>query len=119
MIEQLLMTTAKQRNLTPLQVYAMPDHIHLLVRMSATIALSDAIGHIKRRTSRIHNMNHGHKLYWQNGYAAFSISRTHIRRVRYYIKNQAAHHNNKKFEEEYLKWLDAHQVEYDMRYVFD
>jgi REP element-mobilizing transposase RayT len=37
---------------------------------------------------------------WQEGYGAFSVSPTHLKRVRNYIKNQEKHHLNRNFEEE-------------------
>jgi REP element-mobilizing transposase RayT len=38
--------------------------------------------------------------YWQDGYAAFSISEKEVNRVRAYIKNQHSHHSKKNHREE-------------------
>jgi putative transposase len=37
---------------------------------------------------------------WQEGYGAFSVSPTHLKKVRNYIRNQEKHHLKQNFEEE-------------------
>jgi hypothetical protein len=39
--------------------------------------------------------------------------------VRAYIRNQEEHHRRMTFEDEYIALLQKHQIEYDLRYVFD
>ena len=36
-----------------------------------------------------------------------------------YIQNQAEHHKKVTFEEEYRKFLESYNIEYDERYVWD
>jgi len=55
---------------------------------------------------------------WQDGYGAFTVSRSQIHEVIEYIKNQRAHHRNKTFQEEYLELLQKHGVDYDERYLW-
>jgi hypothetical protein len=55
---------------------------------------------------------------WQEGFGAFSYSRSHLDRVVKYIANQEEHHHNRTFKEEYLKKLKAFDVDYDERYIF-
>ena len=55
---------------------------------------------------------------WQDGYSAFSVSRSQVPRVVDYIKNQKEHHKKVSFEEEYLELLRLHEVDLvDERYV--
>jgi putative transposase len=58
------------------------------------------------------------KFAWQEGYAAFSYSHSHIQNVYNYILNQEAHHSKMTFHDEYLKLLKAFEVEFDEKYVF-
>jgi putative transposase len=58
------------------------------------------------------------KFYWQDGYGAFSNSRSQIDSVVKYILNQEEHHSTKTFREEYLDILKDYAVEYDEKYIF-
>jgi len=55
---------------------------------------------------------------WQEGYGAFSYSRSQITDVVKYIDNQAEHHMRKTFIEEYRDFLKLFEVEYDEKYIF-
>ena len=56
---------------------------------------------------------------WQEGYAAFSVSRSEENSVVEYIRNQDEHHRQQDFRAELLDLLNHHAVEFDPRYVFD
>jgi hypothetical protein len=56
---------------------------------------------------------------WQDGYGAFSVSKSQVPDVSEYIRGQREHHRVKSFEEEYRAFLDKHEIQYDERYVFD
>jgi REP element-mobilizing transposase RayT len=55
---------------------------------------------------------------WQDGYAAFGVSKSNIPKVIKYIQNQREHHRRKTFQEEYLEFLRENNVEYDERYLW-
>ena len=55
---------------------------------------------------------------WQEGYGAFSVSKSNINAVVKYIANQETHHRRITFENEFIALLDKHGIEYDPRYVF-
>ena len=55
---------------------------------------------------------------WQEGYGAFSYSKSQIPRVIKYIENQQQHHTKQTFIEEYKNILNAFEMEYDERYIF-
>ncbi len=57
--------------------------------------------------------------YWQEGYAAFTVSQSQSEAVNRYILYQAEHHHKKTFEEEFVELLKAHEIEYDERYLWD
>ena len=56
--------------------------------------------------------------HWQRGYGGFTVSRSAEERIAHYIRNQQAHHRKMSFQEEFLKLLKAHGVEYDERYIW-
>jgi putative transposase len=58
------------------------------------------------------------KFNWQEGYGAFSHSRSQIDDVIKYILNQKEHHKKKTFREEYLKMLQDFQVDFNEQYIF-
>ena len=55
---------------------------------------------------------------WQDGYGAFTVSKSNLPEVVRYIRNQREHHRKRTFQEEYLGLLRRHGVEYDERYVW-
>jgi hypothetical protein len=55
---------------------------------------------------------------WQEGYGAFSYSRSQVKAVAEYIENQEEHHRKKTFLDEYQQFLDLFEVEYDEQYLF-
>ena len=59
-----------------------------------------------------------HDFAWQEGYGAFTVSKSNLESVVAYIQNQRTHHHDRSFEEEYLDFLQKHGVEYDERYVW-
>lgn len=97
------------------------DHIHLLVRIPAKIAVSEFVGKLKSRSSKhINDTNRlTLKFGWQDGFGAFTVSVSAKDKVYQYIENQVQHHQNHSFESEYLGLLEKHGVEYDVKYVFD
>jgi hypothetical protein len=56
---------------------------------------------------------------WQDGYSAFTVSRSDVPPVIAYIQGQREHHRTKSFQEEYLALLKRHEIECDERYIWD
>ncbi|MCP9493551.1 MAG: IS200/IS605 family transposase [Pyrinomonadaceae bacterium MAG19_C2-C3] len=102
----------------PVRVGGVADHVHLLAWLPPTITISDAARDIKANSSRWISGQGVKDFAWQRGYAAFSVSHSNIGQVAQYIVNQAAHHRRMTFKEEYIKFLKAHGVVYDERFVF-
>ena len=104
-----------------LEIGGWVDHTHLLVRIPAKTAVSDFIGRIKANTSKHVNETSGliRKFGWQEGFGAFSVSFSQKNNVAGYIRGQIEHHTRETFEDEYIRLLDKHEVEYDLRYVWD
>lgn len=109
------------RNQKLFAVFAMPDHVHLLVSMGPICSVSDLVRDIKAGSSKFINekgwMNN--KFNWQEGYGAFSYSRSGVDSVVKYILNQEEHHQKKTFREEYFDFLTKFEIDYDPKYVFE
>ncbi len=102
-------------------VFCMPDHIHLLIGISPSISISDLVRDIGAGSSNFINRKgwvRGH-FNWQNGYGAFSYSRSQIPAVSRYIEEQENGHRDRSFKNEYVSLLQKFGVEYDDRYLFD
>ncbi len=99
----------------------MPDHIHLLLRWRTDATLADLMRTVKARSSHwIHKTFPAFARFaWQEGYAAFSVSKSTEPDVKAYIKNQPKHHEKHDFKHELLALLSAHEVSFDPRYVFE
>ena len=98
----------------------MPDHLHLLVGLRPDAALSDLVRDIKANSSKFINEKRWvmGRFSWQDGFGAFSYSRSQLVTVIRYIENQQKHHAKKSFREEYVSLLEKFGVEYDARYIF-
>ncbi|HWF44208.1 MAG TPA: IS200/IS605 family transposase [Candidatus Kapabacteria bacterium] len=101
-------------------INSMPDHVHVLIGYNPKFALSDIVRDIKSASSKM--MNEGGwvrgKFEWQDGFGAFSYSRSQLNVIIRYIENQEQHHTVKNFVEEYIEILEAFGIEYDRRYIF-
>ncbi len=102
-------------------INGMPDHVHILIGLNPTFAISDLVREVKKSTSSFIN-NKGYlkgKFYWQQGYGAFSYSRSQLDKVYNYILNQERHHKKSDFKTEYLNLLDEFQIDYNSDYLFN
>lgn len=59
------------------------------------------------------------KFYWQEGFGAFSYSRSQIDSVAKYVLNQEMRHARQSFKDEYTALLDRFEAEYEDRYLFN
>ncbi len=104
-----------------LSIFCMPDHTHILVGMRPSFSISDLTRDIKAGSSNFINDKRwvrGH-FNWQEGFGAFSYSRSQIDSVSKYILNQEEHHKRRSFKREYIGFLKKFEVEYDDAYLFD
>jgi putative transposase len=103
-----------------LAINTMPDHLHLFIGLNPKQSISELMRLVKGDSSEFINKEGftKRKFYWQEGYGAFSNSRSQIDGVVKYIVNQKEHHSKKTFKEEYLEILKDYAVEYDEKYIF-
>jgi len=111
---------ARSIDSTAITVGGVADHIHALIAMPTRLSVADLARHLKSNSSGwVHERWPDRLFQWQNGYGAFSVSRSNEGAVTRYIANQEAHHRQQSFQEEFLELLQRHGIEYDPRYVWD
>jgi len=101
-------------------VNGVEDHIHIFLGLHQTLSISELVGTIKKSSTSFINdkMWFPGKFSWQDGYGAFTYSRSHVEDVYRYILNQEEHHKRTTFREEYVTLLEKYGIEYDLKYLF-
>ena len=95
------------------------DHVHLLAKLRPDRTLSDVVRKLKANASgwmhrvfpRIENFT------WQQGYGAFTVSQSNVRKVTEYIARQKQHHQKISFRDEFIEFLIANEIQFDERYI--
>ena len=112
--------TIHNNNHKLLAINGTSDHIHILIGLRPSQSISDLMKDVKQSSSKWINENKlvkGH-FEWQEGYGAFSHSKSQINKVIDYIDNQESHHKKLTFKEEYLDFLKKFDVDYDEKFIF-
>ncbi len=109
------------RNHKSININGVSDHIHILIGLNPNDKISDLVAAIKRSSSTFINQQNWFrgKFYWQDGYGAFSYSRSQVKNVYQYIENQESHHAKNKFRREYIQLLEEFEIDYNKKYLFD
>jgi len=96
------------------------DHVHMLVSLGKTVALSDLMLNIKRDSSKwIKEKDATLGAFgWQDGYFAFSIDESGVDALRAYMAKQKEHHKTVDFKDEVRVFLGKYGIEWDERYVW-
>jgi REP element-mobilizing transposase RayT len=112
---------ACSRNAGLIEIKSRPDHVHSYISLPSTVSIADLVNALKANSTRwIRQTFPSRRCFaWQEGYAAFSVSRSDEHAVVQYIRDQDEHHKRQDFRAELLDLLGRHGIEYDLRYVFD
>jgi len=96
------------------------DHLHFFIGLNPKQSISDLLRSVKSESSEWINKEGlaKNKFHWQEGYGAFSHSKSQVNNVIKYILNQQEHHKKVSFLDEYVKMLTDFNVDYDDRYIF-
>jgi len=111
----------KKNKLKPIKIGGIDDHLHLLLGAPPTIAPAKIAQLLKGGSSTwIHEEFPELATFaWQDGYGAFTVSKSAVPDVSAYIGNQREHHRTRTYQDEYRALLDRHGIEYDERYLWD
>jgi len=84
------------------------DHVHILCLMPKDLSIGQFLAKIKANSSKWFSREYYPEFSWQDGYAAFSVSKSNIDAVKRYIENQEEHHHHTSAIEEFEKLLKRH-----------
>lgn len=104
-----------------LAIGGIENHIHILIGLKSNCEISKLIQEVKANSSKFVNQKRfvRGKFSWQEGFGAFSYSRSQLDTVVKYIQNQEKHHAKKSFKDEYIEFLKNFDIDYDEKYLFD
>jgi REP element-mobilizing transposase RayT len=110
-----------QMNHKSIIVNGIANHIHILFGVNPSISVSDTVHEIKRSSSLFINNEKlcNCKFAWQEGYGAFTYSKSQLNDVYNYILNQDSHHKKRSFREEYIQFLNKYEIDFNEKYLFD
>lgn len=111
----------RKHNCVLLAANGTANHIHLLISQSKNISLSDLLRELKKSSSLwIKTKDTKFKDFqWQAGFGAFSVGQSQIETVKSYIAKQKEHHQTEIFENEYRKFLEKYEIDFDEKYFLD
>ncbi len=92
----------------------MPDHVHLLAGLRAHPSVAEIMKSIKGSSSNWINDTDrtADHFGWQEGYAAFTVSRSELSKVRRYIENQEQHHQKRSLRDEMIGLFRRHGIDF-------
>lgn len=102
-------------------LYCNPDHTHVFLSLGPSVSVSEIAKIIKANSSRYINEKGWFTgmFNWQEGFGAFTYSKSQVNSVVKYILNQRSHHERKPFKEEYVEFLKKFAVQYKNEYLPD
>ncbi|MGH9905004.1 MAG: IS200/IS605 family transposase [Pyrinomonadaceae bacterium] len=95
------------------------DHVHVLAKLRPDKALSAVLRDLKCNAGGwMHNVfPEVEDFSWQRGYAAFTLSQSHVKAVQKYLERQKEHHQKISFRDEFIRFLTVNGIEFDERFV--
>jgi len=104
------------------RIGGMPDHVHILLDLHPSLALSDFMRELKTSTNGwLKDQRQDFPLFsgWGTGYAAFSYSLSEKDTIINYIANQKKHHETISFADEYRRFIEANGCKIDEQYFLN
>jgi REP element-mobilizing transposase RayT len=118
-LQQFITGIVKKNGHQLIQINSMPDHVHLFTAMRPDQTCSELMKRVKGGSSLWINNNLCPETFsWQTGFEAFAYGKSQIQSVVRYIQHQQNHHKKIRFPDEYKKFLDAFDILYDERFIF-
>ena len=101
------------------EIYANPDHIHILCTLPRTLTMAKLVSKIKTSSSKWIKTKGIHDFDWQDGYGIFSVSSSKVVTVENYIRKQPEHHKRANYKDELRQFFKEYNIDFDERYVWD
>ena len=104
----------------PVTIGGIENHIHILATMPKTMSVSEFVQKIKANSSRwIKTLDKYYESFaWQEGYGAFCVSPSLLKKTIHYIETQEEHHHKESVRAEFIRFLQENGIEFDERYLF-
>lgn len=121
-IEKYICGIFNNKNQKVIAIYANPDHIHIFFSYkNLVISIPELVKIVKVESTKFINDKEfcQRKFSWQEGYGAFSYSKSQAEVVKKYVLNQEEHHKKKSFRREYLQLLEKFEIEFRPEYLFE
>ena len=121
-IEKYICGIFNNKNQKVIAIYANPDHIHIFFSYkNLVISIPELVKIVKVESTKFINDKTFFmgKFSWQEGYGAFSYSKSQIEIVKKYVLSQEEHHKKKSFRTEYLQLLEKFEIEFKPEYLFE
>lgn len=108
----------KNKNCHLYRINGVEDHLHILTHLHPSLSLSSFVKDIKLASTDYIKKNNILPQFagWQEGYGAFTYSVKEKDKLINYVMNQEEHHRTKTFKEEYVEFLDYHEIDFDEKY---
>ena len=102
-ISACIQAECREMKVTVIAQYAMPDHVHLLVRFPTTVTVAAIAKQVKGASSHLitHRVAPGEWFKWQGSYGAFAVSKRELPCVQTYIRDQEQHHRHQTLNQEW------------------
>ena len=99
----------KNRGNDPIAINGMPDHIHILLRMSTQESVDGLVREIKKASTKFirKRLPLNKVFYWQRGYGVISYNRRDLKMIERYIINQKEHHVTQTLKTEFQSMINA------------
>ena len=121
-IEKYICGIFNHKKQSVLAIYANPDHIHIFFcYRNLQISIPDLVKLVKVESTNFINEKKylNNHFSWQEGYGAFSYSKSQKENVIKYVLNQKEHHQKQSFKDEYLDFLRKFEIEFKNEYLFE
>ena len=111
---------AEQQGMQMLKIGGLEDHLHLVPGAPPTLAVSRAVQLLKGTSSRwIRQIFPELEAFrWQDGYGAFTVSKSVLPATSAYVERQRERHNQQTFQDEFRALLKVHDIIFDERYIW-
>ena len=98
---------AEEKAIPVKAIYVNPDHVHLLIELPTNRTIEEIVKLVKGSSSHWINQNNiiKPKFAWAVGYAAFTVSKLNVGKVKKYIEKQEEHHRKLTYTEEYQRFI--------------
>lgn len=103
----------------PITVGGIENHIHILATMPKTMSVSEFVQKIKANSSKwIKTIDEYYEDFaWQEGYGAFCVSPSLLKKTIRYIETQEQHHHEVSVRDEFIQFLKENGIEFNERYL--